>query len=131
MTTNNPYAQYRNVKINTSDRGALILLLFDGAIRFCQGAKDCINERDQATEKGRLVLKAYDIVAELRKSLRPVQGSELTDELDKTYAFITRQLTLANVLNKEEHLDNALLMLTDLRDAWRQVVRQERETVSI
>lgn len=131
MSTHNPYAQYRDVKIGTSDQGALILMLYDGAIRFCQGAKDCINEEDKSTEKGRLLLRAYDVVAELRKSLRPVQGGEITDNLDKAYAFINRQITLANVLSKEENLDNALLMLTELRDAWRQVIRKERNSLSI
>ena len=120
-----PYAQYRTVKYSTSDQGSLILKSYDGAIRFCRAGKECL-ESDDSIGKGKWLSKAFDVVGELRKSLRPDAGGEVAGKLDEAYAFLSRQITLANVLSEPSHIDNALLLLENLRDAWREVVQMER-----
>ena len=124
----NPYAQYQAVQYNTAGQGVLILKTYDAAIRFCQNARECMVQ-EKANEKGELLTKAFDIVAELRKSLRPESGGEIYTYLERAYEFTCRQITLANVLNNTENLDNALLILTNLRDAWREIVHKERLSV--
>ncbi len=126
----NPYSQYQKVKYDTSDQGKLILKAYDGAIRFCRAGRECIESGDTAG-KGNWLTRAFDVVGELRKCLRPEEGGEVAESLNKAYAFVSHQITMANVFNKTEHLDNALLVLTDLRGAWRAVIDRGRRAESV
>lgn len=130
MSGFNPYAQYQKIKYDTADQGNLILKAYDGAIRFCRAGRDCI-ESDDGVGKGKWLTKAFDVVGELRKSLRPDSGGEVAESLNQAYAFINRQITLANLFNKTEHVDNALLVLSDLRGAWGQVINGERKNTTV
>ena len=123
MASFNPYNQYLNVQFGTTDQGKLRFMAYDGAIRFCRTAEECI-ARDDNQGKGMWLTRAFDTVAELRNSLRPEVGGELAEHLNKAYIFINNQITLANVMNRPEYIQNALTMLESLRDAWREVVHQ-------
>lgn len=124
MASSNPYNQYLNVQFGTLDQGRLILMAFDGAIRFCKSAEECMGQGDKLG-RGKNLAQAFDTVAELRNSLRPESGGELAEHLNKAYAFISRQITLANVMNRGEYLQNAVVMLENIREAWREVVKQQ------
>ena len=125
MATFNPYNQYLNVQFGTADQGTLIIMTFDGAIRFCKMAVECI-EKDDNVGKGRWLEQAFDTVAELRKSLKPDVGGEVAEQLSKTYEFVCHQITLANVFGREEHVLNALVVLERLRDTWKEIIQQHR-----
>jgi len=129
MATFNPYDQYINVKFNTADQGALILLTFDGAIRFCRKAEEMLEKGDKVG-KGEWLAKAFDTVAELRKSLRPDVGGEIAEQLSKTYEFICHQITLANVFNRIDNLRNALMVLIKLRNTWQEIIQEKRQAAA-
>jgi len=126
MTTYNPYQRYNQVRYDTADQGALILASYDAAIRFCRAAAECIAKGDKVA-RGKWLARAFDIVGELRSSLRPDAGGEVAAALGEAYAYIERQITLANVGNTSEPLDMAIKLLEDLRETWREVVRQNRQ----
>ena len=126
MATFNPYDQYLNVQFGTADQGTLILMTFDGAIRFCKMAEDMMAKGDKIG-KGKWLTQAFDAVAELRKSLRPDIGGEVAAQLNKTYEFICHQITLANVFNRIENLQNAMTVLIKLRDTWREIIQDKRQ----
>ena len=121
MASFNPYSQYLNVQFGTLDQGKLILMAYDGALRFCRSAENCMASGDRQG-KGEALAKAFDVVAEMRSSLRPEAGGELADHLNRAYTFVNHQITMANVMNKVEYLHNAIMMLEKLRDAWEQIV---------
>ena len=123
MASFNPYNQYLNVQFGTTDQGKLILMAYDGALRFCHSAEECLTNNDKIG-KGENLTRAFDVVAELRNSLRPEAGGELVDHLSKAYGFIGNQLTMANVMNRVEYLRNAITMLESMREAWQEVVKQ-------
>ena len=123
MAVPNPYQTYMNVRLETADQGTLILMLYDAAIRFCKAGDQALLESDKAL-KGEWLNKAFCAVGELRRSLRPDVGGDVAKQLDQAYAFITRQITLANVTGKREHVENAINFLEQLRDAWRQIVKE-------
>jgi len=125
MPAFNPYLQYRDIKYNTADQGVLILTTYDGAIRFCRLAKECLEQGDAAA-KGKWLVKAFEVVTELRKSVKPAGNGDIAKHLDEAYTYIGRQLTLANVMNQPEHLNNALRMLESMREAWKEVIHKER-----
>jgi flagellar protein FliS len=125
MASFNPYQRYLNVQYETVDQGALILMTYDGAIRFCHSAEQCLTADDKVG-KGMWLTKAFDAVGELRKSLRPESGGDTAKYLDQAYSFVCTQLTMANVTGRTEHIQNALQVLETLRDAWREIVREYR-----
>jgi len=128
----NPYQSYLNVQFETADQGTLILMSYDAAIRFCKAGDQALSEPDKSI-KGEWLNKAFGVVGELRRSLRPDVGGDVAKQLDQAYAFISRQITLANVTGKREHIDNAVNVLEQLREAWRQIVKENRShsTVSV
>jgi len=121
----NPYQTYINVQFETADQGTLILMMYDAAIRFCKAGDQALVDADKAI-KGEWLNRAFGVVGELRRTLRPDVGGEVAKQLDAAYAFITRQITLANVTGKREHIENAISVLEQLRDAWRQIVKESR-----
>jgi len=129
MATFNPYDQYINVKFNTADQGALILMTFDGAIRFCQKAEEMLKRGDNIG-KGKWLTQAFDAVAELRKSLRPDIGGEIAVQLSRTYEFVCHQITLANVFNRLENLNNAMTVLIKLRHTWHEIIQEKRQAAA-
>ena len=124
----NPYQSYLNVQYATAGQGTLILMMYDGSLRFCRAAVTAMEENDKAA-KGDWLNKAFATVGELRRSLRPDVGGDVAKSLDEAYAFTCRQITLANVSGKREYVDNAITVLEQLRDAWRQIIKQSRQDV--
>ncbi len=125
MASFNPYDQYLNVQFGTADQGTLILMTFDGAIRFCREAEACIEKGDKVG-MGEWLTKGFETVSELRKSLRPEIGGEVVEQLSKTYEYIGNQITLANIFNRKEHIENSLVVLERLRETWKEIIQAKR-----
>ncbi len=130
MSVPNPYQTYMNVQFETADQGTLILMSYDAAIRFCKAGDQALQGADKSV-KGEWLNKAFDVVGELRRSLRPDTGGDVAKQLDQAYAFISRQITLANVTSKRDHIENAVIVLEQLRDAWRQIIKETRKQNSV
>lgn len=126
MAGANPYQNYLSVQFETADQGTLILMTYDAALRLCRAAEQSLAQNDRIA-KGDWLGKAFEVVGELRRSLRPGSGGEVARQLDEAYAFVGRQITLANVTSKREYVENAIIVLEQLRDAWRRIVRESRQ----
>ncbi len=130
MSAPNPYQSYMNVQFETADQGTLILMMYDAAIRFCKAGDQALIDPDKSI-KGEWLNKAFGVVGELRRTLRPDVGGEIAKQLDSAYAFVTRQITLANVTGKREYIENAITVLEQLREAWRTIVKESRSQSSV
>ncbi len=124
MSQYNPFQTYNQIQIETSDQKKLILMVYDAAARFCREARNAISRGD-VSGKGYAIQKAYDAIAELRKSLNMEKGGEVADSLNKLYAFLGHQLTLANLNNDVEVMDSVITVLTDLRGTWAEAFEKE------
>lgn len=122
MAPNNPFAQYRQVQVGTANQGNLILLVYEGAIRFSQQAKEKMKAED-IEGKGFYINKAYSAISELRKSLDFDTGEEIAASLEKLYLFMGRQLIQANIKNDPRLIESVISLLAQLRDAWKQIIR--------
>ncbi len=118
----NPYQQYQSTQIQTASTGDLILLLYDGALRFLGRADLAISERrlDQASTD---IGKAQDIVLELLSGLDFERGGDLAVQLRELYVFIYNALIEANVKKDAEKVRTAIRLLDRVREAWRSVIR--------
>ena len=77
---------YFQTQVQTTSQGQLLLMLYDGAIKFLKQAKTKIQERNYA-QKGILISKAIDVISELDSSLNPEKGGDLATNLHNLYFF--------------------------------------------
>lgn len=109
---------YLKTQVNTTSQGDILILLYDGALKFLGQAKEKIAARDYA-QKGILISRALDILSELQSSLNAQKGGELADNLQKLYFLCSTKLLQANLKMDVAIIDEVMRILTGLRDAFR------------
>lgn len=120
---------YLQTKVTTTTPGDLVVLLFDGAIKFLKQAKGKIQERDMAA-KGILISKAIDIIGELDGSLNAQKGGDLAKNLHKLYFYCNTRLLKANMLLDVSLIDEVIHILTGLGSAFREIASNEKAGLS-
>ena len=114
--------QYQQNQIATASREQILLMLYDGAIRFAKQAKLGIIENDMEL-KGRYIKKTMAIISEFSTSLDHVVGGHIAADLDALYNYIMNELSKANLKNTTEPLDIVVDMLQDLRNTWAEAIQ--------
>jgi flagellar protein FliS len=113
---------YQATQVSTANKVQLVVLLYDGAIRFITEAKEKSATGDVAG-KSVAISKAQRIIHELTNALDMRRGGEVAANLSQVYMRINRNLINANVNRKMEELDESLEALKNLRGAWEQIMR--------
>jgi flagellar protein FliS len=130
MDLNYSFSQYQKTQFTTADQGRLILMMYDGAIRFLEQARTRMANKD-ISGKGIFIGKAQNIISELNSSLNREKGGQLAVSLETLYLYINNQLSMANIKNSFEHLDNALKVIRPLHDGWKAIVgRPQRQSLT-
>ena len=112
---------YFQTKVSTTDQGQLLLMLYDGALRYLQQARDKMLAKDFAG-KGILISKVIDIVNELSASLNMEKGGSLAVNLHNLYILCTARLLQANLKMNVDSLDSVVQILSGLRGAYAQII---------
>ena len=115
--------RYKAVQIESATPGQILIALYDGCIRFCRAAQIQISAGDVAG-KGRMISKAVAIIGELRSTLDHSEAPDLCESLERLYVFFQEQLSMANIKMDASLIDPVIKLMTDLRDAWSQAVRE-------
>lgn len=115
---------YVGAKAVTSSKEELVLMLFDGAVKFCNMAKLAL-ERGELDKVNTNLTKAKDIILEFRNNL-DFQYSVAKD-FDNMYAYIYDTLTRANVKKDMELIDEALNRIKTMRETWITVMEKNKE----
>lgn len=119
---NNGHAKYyQSNQILTAKKSKLILMMYDGAIRFARESINKIRSKDIAG-RGTYIRKTQDIILELMNSLDMENGGEIAGNLSRLYLFMNRNLIMANMQGDEKYIEDIIKILTELRDAWDIVV---------
>ena len=122
-----PWQSYRQVATSTATPGQLVLMLYDGAIRFLEQARTGF-EKDDPVEFNQTVsnniLRAQAIINEMNNSLDMEAGGKLSETLRGLYNYFDRRLQESNQRKEEKGIKEVLLRLGVLRDAWAQMLRQ-------
>ncbi len=116
MAIGNPYQQYKKTQVDTADQGKLIVMLYDGAIKFINKAIELIPQK-KIEDVHVNIVKAQDIISELMTSLN-MDAGDISNRLLSIYMYINRRLIDANISKKAEPLYEVKKHLTELRDAW-------------
>ncbi len=117
----NPYLQYRQNQIATASPHQLLLMLFDGALRFVRQAGEALDRRDYCAANNYLG-RAQQILAELMGALDFKQG-KLPENLFKIYEYMQHRLVEANIQKDREPLEEVKEMLVELRESWARAAR--------
>lgn len=112
---------YFQTRVSTTDQGQLLIMLYDGALKYLAQARDKILAKDYAA-KGVLISKVIDIINELSSSLNLEKGGSLATNLNNLYVLCTARLLQANLKMNVESLDSVTQILSGLRSAYAQIV---------
>jgi flagellar protein FliS len=128
MALSYSFDQYHKTQVNTADQVRLILMMYDGAIQFIQQAEMKL-EKNDVLGKSQDVAKAQRIVSELQNALNLKKGGQIAVSLDAIYVYVNNQLSMANLKNSRDHLENAIAVLKELREGWQAIsLTQEAST---
>lgn len=121
MTNKQGYAAYENNKIMTATPAELTLMLYEGAIKFCNIAIVAIEKKDIEKAHNNIV-KVQNIITEFQATLD--HKYPVSRDFDNVYAYLQQRLLEANVKKEAEILEEVLKHLRTMRDTWKEVMKQ-------
>ncbi len=116
----NGFAAYQDTAVTTQSKGRLIVLLYEGAIKFMKLAIKELEARDYA-EKGRYINRAQDIINELNAILDMDAGGEIAQNLRSLYLFMSRRLSEANTNRDPEMIREVINLMEELNQSWKAI----------
>ncbi len=109
----------------------LTIMLYEGAITACRSAIEYMKNKD-IQHKGEMLSKAILIIESgLRLSLDKKAGGEIAVSLDNLYAYMSHRLTVANIRNQPEMVDEVIKLLTELKGAWEAIGEDQIKPTTI
>jgi len=127
MYGKNVHSTYKNVQIATTDRGRLLLMMYEGCIKFLKQAKAGIEEND-IPKFCRFLSKGQAIIAELMNTLDFEKGGEIARDLDRLYDFMLFYLTEANLHRDPERISKVIHLIDIIYGAYKEVIEGEQKT---
>ena len=117
---NNAASAYNDSKVLTATPAELTLMLYEGAIKFCNIAIMAIEKNDM--QKANLnIIKAENIILELRSTLD--MKYPVSKQLDSIYDYINRSLIEANIKKDKDKIEEVLGLIRELRDTWKEAMK--------
>lgn len=121
MALNNGYAAYANSKVLTASPAELTLMLYDGAIKFCNIAIAAV-EKGDIEKAHNNITKVENIIAEFQSTLD--HKYPVAKDFDKVYDYLQERLLMANIKKDKDILEEVLKHLRTMRDTWKEVMDQ-------
>ena len=117
LLAGNPYAQYQQAQVDTASPERLLLMLYEGAIRFLNAGRKGILERKYEVAHQNIV-KAQDIITEFMATLNMKDGGEFAQNLFDLYEYLNERLSVANMQKDVAIVDEVLGFVRELHEAW-------------
>lgn len=130
---NNPWKSYQQVATQTAPPGQLVLMLYEGAIRFLDRAIAGFRIDDPADANQTIsnnIIRAQDIIFELNVTLNIEQGGELAMTLRRLYDYLDRRLMEGNLKKDETAVSEVIGRVKVLRDAWAQMLAGQSQNLA-
>lgn len=121
MTNTHGYTAYANNRIMTASPAELTLMLYEGAIKFCNIAIAAIEKRD--IEKAHVnIVKVENIITEFQSTLN--HKYPVAKDFDNVYRYLQERLLEANLKKDKDILEEVLGHLRVMRDTWKEVMQK-------
>ena len=124
MALPNAYSQYNNSKVLTASPAELTLMLYEGAIKFCNIAEVAIEQNDIQKAHTNIV-KTQRIIDYLRQTLD--MKYKVAEDFERIYVYLSKRLVEANMKKDKAILEEVNEHLRSVRDTWKEVMRMNRE----
>ena len=124
--TGETHDAHSNSAWNLEDKGHLLLMLYEKAMRCMEEALELIDSGDMV-EKGERLILAQDIVCQLSDALdrNSAEGQEVVANLERLYLYIYRRLIRGNNRLDREAICEAYRLMGTLHSAWQQVLQND------
>lgn len=119
MTTMTGYSKYQNNSVMTASPAELTLMLYNGAIKFCNQAIKAIEENDKEKAHN-LIMRVQDIIEEFQVTLD--KKYEVAKSFEIMYDYILSRLVEANIAKDKEILIEVNGFIKELRDTWKEAM---------
>ena len=135
MQRNNPWQSYRKVATQTASPGQLILMLYEGAIRFSEQALAGFEHRGDPLAFNQTINnnihRAQAIIVELNAVLNMRGGGEVALPISAgSMSSMDRRLREANIRKQREPIEEVIMRLRVLRDSWAEMLQQSPQGVN-
>ena len=124
---------YRSVAVTTATPGQLVLMLFDGALRFLSTALHGFEQEGIAPRNEQIhnnLIKTQNILLELQASLDLTQGGDFAKTMYALYGFMLAELQKANLAKAAEPIATVERLLREIRDSWAQMLDQSQPPIA-
>ena len=125
MPNANAYASYKQASVETATPEKLLLMLFDGGIKFLNQGNLAIEKKDYSSAH-KWLIKVQDILSELMVTLDMKKGGEIATNLYKLYDFYRNEVIKANISKDGELLLPVLEFFRLYRDMWAEAAKTAR-----
>ena len=125
MYGKNAHATYQSVQITTTDRGRLLLMMYEGAIKFLKQARAGLETGD-ITKFCKYLSKGQAIVAELMNTLDFEKGGKIAKDLDRLYDFMLFYLTEANLHRDAKRITRVIGLIETIYSAYKEIIEGEK-----
>ncbi|MEZ4749701.1 MAG: flagellar export chaperone FliS [Bdellovibrionota bacterium] len=122
MNNKKPINAYRTTQATTASRGTLLIMMYEGAVRFIKLAI-AANEQKNHEEKLEKIKRARAIIQELQRTLDYEKGGSIAFQLDRLYGFVNNRLMRGSIEKDSKALQEAIDVLQELLGGWREAVR--------
>ena len=116
----NGFNAYQETAVLTQSKGRMIVMLYDGAIKFLKQAIRNLEAKDYMA-KGQAITKAQNIILELNTILDMEAGGEVAQNLRSLYNFMNKHLTQANTQSDARIVREVINLLEELNQSWRAI----------
>jgi len=125
-----PWESYRKIAAQTASPGHLVLMLYDGAIKFLEKALTGFDYKDPQMFNQTInnnIVRAQAIIHEMNGNLNMQAGGDVAQNFRRLYSYLHRCLREANMTKRREPIEEALTRLRILRDSWNEMLKRGPE----
>ena len=112
--------EYQEAAVGTQNKGRLIVMLYEGAVKFMKMAVKEIEEGNYEA-KNNHIIKTQDILNELNAVLDMDAGGEIAANLRNLYNFMHKNLVDANVQNDTAKIQEVIELMEELNKGWKAI----------
>ena len=125
MSYGNYANEYRKSAVNGASPLQLVVMLYDGALRYMEAGKHAMIQKDLEGQNTNLQ-KAQRIISELLSCLDGDKGKDVARNLRALYTFTLNQLVEANMKDDPKAIEGCIKIFSDLRESWSALEKQTR-----
>lgn len=128
MTSQRVVTAYRQTEVQSRTPLELVVLLYDGGLRFLHQTREAIARGDIAARRDASA-RALAVVSELQNTLNMEQGGDIARQLDELYAYVNGRILQAAMDNSVAPIDDATRVLSMLRESWAAIAAPSEQPV--